>query len=95
MAHLFRVILPVGDIEVAESFFATVLGSTGQRISPGRHYFDCDGTILACYDPTADGDGYTATPNPEPIYLAVSDLLAAMIALRGDSPPVLTATTLK
>jgi uncharacterized glyoxalase superfamily protein PhnB len=26
-------------------------------VSPGRHYFDCGGTILACYDPVADGDG--------------------------------------
>ncbi len=83
MAHLFRVILPVSDIEAGASFFAAVLGSTGRRISPGRHYFDCEGTILACYDPTADGDGYTATPNPELIYLAVSDLPAVYDACRG------------
>ena len=74
MAHLFRIILSVGDINAATAFYRRVLGSDGQRISPGRHYFDCEGTILACYDPSADGDGYEATPNPEPIYLAVSDL---------------------
>ena len=74
MAHLFRIILPVADINAAASFYAGVLGSDGQRVSPGRHYFDCEGTILACYDPAADGDGYTAAPNPEPIYLAVSNL---------------------
>ena len=74
MAHLFRVLLPVSDIEAATGFFSKVLASPGRRVSPGRHYFDCGGTILACFDPQADGDGYQATPNPQPLYLAVSDL---------------------
>ena len=74
MAHLFRVLLPVNDIDAAEAFFSTVFGSPGKRVSPGRHYFDCEGTILACFDPDADGDGYEAKPNPEPLYVAVSDL---------------------
>jgi predicted enzyme related to lactoylglutathione lyase len=76
MAHLFRVIVPVSDIEHAALFYATVLGTTGQRVSPGRHYFTCEGTILACYDPQADGDSYDAKPLPEPLYLAVDDLEA-------------------
>jgi catechol 2,3-dioxygenase-like lactoylglutathione lyase family enzyme len=94
MPQLFRVILPVADIERAAAFYAGVLGMPGKRVSPGRHYFDCEGTILACYDPQADGDGYTATPNPEPIYLAVSDLRAAYDACTAggarfvdDAPP--------
>ena len=74
MAKVFRVLVPVNDIVAAESFYALVLGSSGTRVSPGRHYFDCGGIILACFDPTADGDGYEATPNPEPLYLAVPDL---------------------
>lgn len=76
MPRLFRVILPVGDIEAAARFYAAVLGQPGQRVSPGRHYFDCEGTILACYDPKADGDPQEARPLPEPIYLAVDDLEA-------------------
>ncbi len=36
---------------------AVVLGVAGERVSPGRHYFDCEGVILACFDPRADGDG--------------------------------------
>ena len=76
MPHLFRVILPVGDIERAASFYGAILGSPGRRVSPGRHYFDCEGVILACFDPQADGDGYSATPNAEPLYFAVSDLPA-------------------
>jgi len=83
VAHLFRVILPVSDIETAQRFYSAVLGSPGTRVSPGRHYFDCDGTILACFDPIADGDGYQPTPLPEPIYLAVADLHAAFDACRA------------
>jgi catechol 2,3-dioxygenase-like lactoylglutathione lyase family enzyme len=66
--------VPVGDIERAVRFYSALLGSIGQRVSPGRHYFECEGTILACYDPQADGDGREARPLPEPIYLAVDNL---------------------
>jgi len=44
------------------------------RVSKGRHYFDCGGTILACFDPHADGDGYDPSPNPDHVYFAVDDL---------------------
>lgn len=76
MPHLFRVLLPVTGIERAVQFYGSVLELAGERVSPGRHYFDCEGTILACYDPAADGDGGTARPLPEPVYLAVDDLEA-------------------
>lgn len=82
MAHLYRVIVPVDDIEAARVFYQAVLGTPGRAVSPGRHYFDCEGTILACFDPRADGDGYTAPPNPEPLYLAVPDLEATYEACR-------------
>jgi catechol 2,3-dioxygenase-like lactoylglutathione lyase family enzyme len=74
MPHLFRVIVPVGDIERAALFYSALLGAAGSRVSPGRHYFKCEGTILACYDPQADGDGRDAKPLLEPIYIAVDDL---------------------
>jgi catechol 2,3-dioxygenase-like lactoylglutathione lyase family enzyme len=83
MPHLYRVILPVGDIERAAAFYAAVLGAPGRRVSPGRHYFDCEGTILACFDPQADGDGHAAKPNPEPLYFAVSDLAGSHAACRA------------
>ncbi len=78
MAKLFRVILPVDGIDRAAAFYGAVLGQSGRRVSPGRHYFDCEGTILACFDPVADGDGYAARPLPEPVYLAVDDLEGAL-----------------
>jgi catechol 2,3-dioxygenase-like lactoylglutathione lyase family enzyme len=76
MAKLYRVILPVADLDSAVGFYSRVLGQHGQRVSPGRHYFDCEGTILACYDPRADGDQQEARPIPEPVYVAVDDLEA-------------------
>ena len=79
MAHLYRVILPVSDIDRAASY-AAVLGSPGRRVSPGRHYFECD--------------GYRAHPIPEPLYFAVSDLPSVYGACKGagavfatESPP--------
>ncbi len=75
--RLYRVILPVGDIEQAAAFYGALLGVPGQRVSPGRHYFDCHGTILACYESKADGDGDRPLPTPDPfqyLYFAVDDL---------------------
>lgn len=72
--RVFRVILPVSNVSSAAAFYTAVLEQPGVRISPGRHYFGCGGVILACFDPRADGDSWDATPNPDHIYLAVSDL---------------------
>jgi catechol 2,3-dioxygenase-like lactoylglutathione lyase family enzyme len=72
--RLFRVILPVSDIEKATRFYSTLLGIGGKRVSSGRHYFDCGGTILACFDPKADTDNFELRPNPDHIYFAVDDL---------------------
>jgi len=76
MIRLFRVILPVTGIDKASKFYATLLGMPGRRVSGGRHYFDCGGTILACFDPRGDGDDWDATPNPDHLYFAVDDLEA-------------------
>ena len=75
--YLFRVILPVSDIEAATSFYARLLEMLGTRVSSGRHYFDCGGTILACFDALADGDPEPVAPNPEYVYFSVDDLEAA------------------
>jgi predicted enzyme related to lactoylglutathione lyase len=55
-AQLYRVILPVSDIDAAANFYSHIFQDDGERVSPGRHYFDCGGVILACYSPQADGD---------------------------------------
>ena len=71
--RLFRVILPVSNIEVATSFYAELLGMPGDRVSPGHHYFSCGDTILACHDALADGDPAWVGPNPQPFHFSVDD----------------------
>jgi predicted enzyme related to lactoylglutathione lyase len=73
---LFRVIVPVTGIDAAAKFYAHLLDLPGQRVSGGRHYFNCGGTILACFDPRGDGDDWDAKPNPDHVYFAVDDLEA-------------------
>lgn len=77
--RLYRVILPVSDIELAAKFYGQVFGLAGERVSPGRHYFDCGGVILACYDPEADDDplgaGWMHHEN-QYIYFSVPELEA-------------------
>jgi predicted enzyme related to lactoylglutathione lyase len=75
---LFRVILPVSGIDAAAAFYERVLGLKGQRVSSGRHYFECGGTILACYSPRDDGDAWDVPANPEHVYFAISDLEAVL-----------------
>ena len=84
-ARLFRVIVPVPNIDAAAAYYSAVLDQPGMRISPGRHYFDCGGTILACFDPRADGDPWDARSNPDHVYFAVDDLEAYQARVRSQS----------
>jgi len=79
---LFRVILPVSDIDQAENFYSAVLGMPGVRVSDGRHYFNCGGTILACFSPRQDGDECELRPNPDHLYIAVENLEATYQACK-------------
>jgi catechol 2,3-dioxygenase-like lactoylglutathione lyase family enzyme len=81
--RIFRVILPVSDVEAAAGFYAALLGQPGQRVSGGRHYFDAGGVVLALLDPRADGDEYDPRPNLEPVYFAVVDLEAVFARARA------------
>jgi catechol 2,3-dioxygenase-like lactoylglutathione lyase family enzyme len=74
--RLFRVVLPVSDIEAAVSFYGRLLVTPGVRVWSNRHYFDCGGTILACVQPPAEGDPEQFGPNPESVYFSVDDLEA-------------------
>lgn len=73
-AKLYRVILPVSDVNAAARFYASIFDDEGVRVSAGRHYFNCGGTILACFDAAADGDPQPTTPNPEWLYFSVPDI---------------------
>ncbi len=89
---LYRVIVPVQDIEHATRFYSAILGAPGERVSTGRHYFDCNGIILACYDPLADGDGpgssWVFHPSQN-LYFAVPNLAAALEKVRSAGGDIL------
>ena len=72
--HLFRVILPVTDVDAAARFYSSVFGLEGERVSNGRHYFDCSGTIPAVVDPRAENLEFR--PNVDHLYFSVDDVEA-------------------
>lgn len=90
--RLFRVVVPVTDIDAATRFYEQLLDLAGTRVWSNRHYLDCEGTILALVQlPADDPDHDDPRPNPEPIYLAVDDLeaghrRAVAMAARVDDP---------
>lgn len=69
--ELFRVIMPVEDLERAQKFYAKVLDMSGERVSVDRHYFQCGGTILACVHVAR-----RFRPNMENVNFAVDNLEA-------------------
>ena len=74
MMRLFRVILPIDDLDRAATFYAALLSQPGARISPGRHYFSCGDVTLALYSPKGDGDAREPRPNFDHVYFAMDDL---------------------
>ncbi len=82
--RLYRVILPVRDIEAAAKFYGNLIGEQGQRVSDGRHYFGsaATGAILACYSPREDGDAAEHGEDWRPhrlqyVYFSVDDIESA------------------
>ena len=76
MMRLYRVIMPVDEVDSATRFYSTLLDQPGARVSPGRHYFACGDVVLALYCPRADGDSRVPRPNFDHVYFAVDDLEA-------------------
>jgi catechol 2,3-dioxygenase-like lactoylglutathione lyase family enzyme len=69
---LFRVTIEVADLERATLLYQDLLGIEGDRHPGARHYFDCDGVILAVID--VSQGGLTPTPGPKSLYLAVDEI---------------------
>ena len=70
--NLYRVDLPVPDLDRAESFYQQLLNVPTRRVSPSRHHFDCGGMILTCSD--AGQNQEPGDSAPRVIYFAVEDL---------------------
>lgn len=92
-ARLYRIILPVHDINASVKFYSFVFEAAGERVSPGRHYFNCGGTVLAVYSPEADGDdaglGWSYHEN-QYLYFSVSDLPAYQDRIETAGGQILT-----
>jgi catechol 2,3-dioxygenase-like lactoylglutathione lyase family enzyme len=69
---LFRVTLEVSDLEAATELYRQLFGVDGTRHPGARHYFDCDGVIVAVKD--VSQGGLLPTPGPKSIYFTVEDI---------------------
>lgn len=74
--RLFRILMPVPDIEAAAKFYAALFEAPGERVSPGRHYFKAGDVVFACYSVASDSGGKPLRPLQTETYLAVDDLEA-------------------
>ncbi len=83
--RLYRVIVPVSDIDRAAEFYSAILDDPGERVSGQRHYFACGPTTLACVDPREDPASSDFRPNPDHIYFSVPDLEAVFERAKGES----------
>lgn len=71
---VFRAILPVRDLDEAQAFYSSLLGTEVRSITPSRRYMDMDNMILALFHPTRESGMHSNRPNAEPFYFAVEDL---------------------
>lgn len=80
---LFRVIMPVGDLDQAVRFYSALLDQPGMRVSGGRHYFKCGAVMLAVYSPAGDGDSTKPRANFGHVYFSTSDLEGCFARAKG------------
>jgi predicted enzyme related to lactoylglutathione lyase len=71
--RVFRIGLPVADIERARSFYETLFALSADDTVPTRLYFHCDDVIVALIDQTVEGRGQFSS-SAEHLYLATNEL---------------------
>jgi predicted enzyme related to lactoylglutathione lyase len=80
--RLFRILMPVSDIERAAQFYGALFGDPGERVSPERHYFKTGDVVLACLA-RDDDDGKPLRPLQTETYFAVDDLEETFAAAKA------------
>jgi extradiol dioxygenase family protein len=83
--RLFRVTLPVAEIESATRFYGVVLAQAGRRVAPDRHSFEVGHVRLDC----RQVESRVPIPISEPVCFAVHDLegFRERVANVGDTAP--------
>ena len=79
---LYKLVLPVSDIDQAEAFYGQVLAMPGQRFSGDCHHFDCGGIILCCQDLHAEGD-FSDVPSFQQVCFVAADLEAVFLRAKS------------
>lgn len=79
---LYKVVLPVSDIDQAETFYGQLLAMPGRRVSGDCHHFDCGGIALCCQDLRAEGDS-SDVPSFHQVCLVVADLEAVFLRAKN------------
>jgi catechol 2,3-dioxygenase-like lactoylglutathione lyase family enzyme len=77
MPSVFRIFIPVSDLEKGVSFYQRIFGVDGRRIRGRRHYFDSGSVILAIVENSGPPIGdhiYFSVPNLEEVYARANDL---------------------
>jgi predicted enzyme related to lactoylglutathione lyase len=74
---IFRIFVPVSDLEKGVPFYRQLLGDEGRIIRGGRHYFDCGAVILAVVENSGTPIGdhiYFSTANLEAVHSRAKEL---------------------
>lgn len=74
---IFRIFIPVSDIEKGNEFYQILFDSEGREIHGGRRYFDCGPVILALVENSGTPIGdhvYFAVPNLETVFSRAKEL---------------------
>ncbi|MBI2382691.1 MAG: ankyrin repeat domain-containing protein [Gammaproteobacteria bacterium] len=81
MIGLYRVTIPVDDLDRAARFYRMLFGESGERVALGWHYFPVGPVTLACHDAQLE-DHERARPAAHggPLYLAVDEPLVQVYA---------------
>jgi catechol 2,3-dioxygenase-like lactoylglutathione lyase family enzyme len=73
LVRIFRIAIPVSDIDRSRLFYEQVLAVTADDTVPSRLYFHCGEVILALIDWRVEGQG-PLRPTPDDLYLATREL---------------------
>ena len=74
---IFRIFIPVSDLEKGTAFYQRLLDMDGRVIHGGRRYFDCGQVILALVENSGAPIGdhiYFSVPNLETVFTRAKEL---------------------